>query len=528
MSEHYPLLSWCLGWPLLGSLLLVLVKSPVWAKRLVLLVAGIELLLCLLILQGFNSDYAGFQWQEDYPWIPGLNIHYQLGVDGISILFLPLTAWVTLMALLSGWNSVRYLNRFHLALLLILESATLGVFTALDLTLFFLFWELTLPPIFFLIGLWGSGPDRRYAAMKYTLYMLFGGVPLLFAIVLLAINHAAMTGGTVPQDLSFSLPVLLNTPIPTDLQTLIFGLLFLGFAVKAPLIPFHTWLPTVAMAAPAQLTAVLVGLKLGLYGIIRFAIPLVPVVALQHRWLLAIIGVVTLVYAALIALQQTNLRSLLAYASISHVGLVLVSIVSFNLPGIQGAVMQLVNFGLVASSLMLIAGMIQQRLGSTDLLHLGGLAKPMPRLTTLFFLFALSSIGVPLTNGFPAEILMFIGILQSFPALALVVLFAAVIAAAYVLGFVRRGLFGPVIHQTVAVVQDLRPRELGLLIVPALLVLAVGFYPAGLLSSQEASLNKWVQGLRQPLMSDTQAKIPVDTTKSDLAVSRYDGVTNKK
>jgi NADH-quinone oxidoreductase subunit M len=504
MSENFPLLSSCLGWPLLGSLLLVLVKNPLWARRLALLVASIELLLCLLVLQGFNPEYAGFQWQEDYLWIPGLNIHYQLGVDGISILFLPMTAWVTLMALLSGWNSVRYLSRFHLALLLILESVTIGVFTSLDLTLFFLFWELTLPPIFFLIGLWGIGPERRYAAMKYTLYMLFGGVPLLFAIILLAMNHASISGGKVPQDLSFSLPVLLNTPIPTEMQAVIFGLLFLGFAVKAPLMPFHTWLPTVAMEAPAQLTAVLVGLKVGLYGIIRFAIPLVPMVAMQHRWLLAIIGAVTLVYAALIALQQTNLRSLLAYASISHVGLVLVSIVSFNLPGIQGAVMQLVNFSVVASSLMLIAGMIQQRLGSTDLLHLGGLAKPMPRMTTLFFLFALSSIGVPLTNGFPAEILMFIGVLQSFPALALVALFTAVIAAAYVLSFVSRGLFGPIVHQSVATVEDLRPRELAMLILPALLALALGLYPAWLLSCQEKSLNVWLGHLHQSKLTIVQ------------------------
>lgn len=505
MSEHFPLLSLCLSWPLLGSLLLVFVKNPVWTKRLVLLVASIELLLCLLVLQGFNTENAGFQWQEDYLWIPGLNIHYQLGVDGISILFLPMTAWVTLMALLSGWNSVRYLSRFHLALLLILESVTIGVFTALDLTLFFLFWELTLPPIFFLIGLWGIGPDRRYAAMKYTLYMLFGGVPLLFAIILLAMNHASISGGTVPHDLSFSLPVLLNTPIPSGMQAVIFGLLFLGFAVKAPLMPFHTWLPTVAMEAPAQLTALLVGLKLGLYGIIRFAIPLVPMVAMQHRWLLAIIGAVTLVYAALIALQQTNLRSLLAYASVSHVGLVLIGIVSFNLSGIQGAVMQLVNFSMVASSLMLIAGMIQQRLGSTDLLHLGGLAKPMPRMTALFFLFALSSIGVPLTNGFPAEMLMFIGILQSFPALALVALFTAVIAAAYVLGFVRRGLFGPIVHKAVADVQDLRSREIAVLVLPALLALALGLYPAWLLSCQEASLSAWLGYLHQSKSMIVQA-----------------------
>ena len=500
MNDSLPLLSMCLVWPLLGVMLLALVKNPQWAKRLTLLVALIELGISLWVVQRFNPEYSGFQLVEDYSWIPGLKCHFELGVDGISVMFLPMTAWVTLMALLAGWNSVQHLSRFHLAMLLILESITIGVFTALDLVLFFLFWELTLPPLFFLIGLWGIGAERRYAAMKYTLYMLFSGVPLLFAIILLALNHAQLTGGNIPQDLSFSLPILLNTPIANHTQELIFFLLLLGFAVKAPLIPFHTWLPTVAMEAPAQISALLMALKLGVYGIVRFAIPLAPVAAQEHRWLLAIMGCVSLVYAGLIALQQTNLRRLLAYSSISHVGLVLLGIASFTLQGLQGAVMQLLNFSVVASSLMLIAGMIQQRLGSNDLVHLGGLAKPMPRLTMMFFLFALSSIGVPLTNGFPAELLILLGTLQSFPALALVVLFAAVIGAAYVLGFIRRGLLGPVTQQAVARLQDLRPRELILLAIPALLVIWLGVYPQWLLSQQERTLTLWLQHSRQPVV----------------------------
>ena len=498
MIEPFPLLSLCLIWPLLGALLLAFIENPVGAKRWALSVAGLEVGFCLLVIRAFNPNYSGFQLQEDYLWITSLNVHYQLGVDGISVLFLPMTAWVTLMALLAGWNSIQSLSRFHLALLLALESITIGVFTALDLTLFFLFWELTLPPLFFLIGLWGIGAERRYAAMKYTLYMLFGGVPLLFGMILLALNHAELAGGAIPQDLSFSLPVLLQTPLAHDAQNLIFFLLLAGFAVKAPLIPFHTWLPTAAMEAPAQITALLTALKLGVYGIVRFAIPLAPTAATEHRWLLAILGSITLVYAGLIALQQTNLRRLLAYSSISHVGLVLVGIATFSLQGLQGAMMQLLNFTLVASSLMLIAGMIQQRLGSTELIHLGGLAKPMPRLTVLFFVFALSSIGVPLTNGFPAELLILLGILQSFPALALVALFIAVISAAYVMGFVRRGLFGPVGYPAVAGLQDLRRRELCILALPALLVLWLGLYPQWLLSQQESALVLWLQRLHQP------------------------------
>lgn len=505
MNETFPLLTLCLGWPLLGALALAFVRHLPTAKGLALGVAGIELLLTLLVVKQFNPDYGGFQLLEDYAWIPGLNIHYQVGVDGISLWFLPMTALLTVMALLAGWNTVRHLTRFHLALLLILESVTLAVFTALDLALFFLFWELTLPPIFFLIGLWGIGAERRHAAMKYTLYMLFGGVPLLFAIILLALNHAHLTGGAIPQDLQFSLPILLNTPLGLAEQELIFLLLMLGFAVKAPLLPFHTWLPSVAMEAPTQISALLMALKLGVYGFIRFAIPLAPEAAMQHRWLLAILGASTMIYAGLIALKQTNLRRLLAYAGISHVGLVLVGIVSFTLQGLQGAVMQLLNFSIVAGSLMLIAGMIQQRLGSNELVHLGGLAKPMPRLTVLFFLFVLSSMGVPLTNGFPAELLLFIGTLKTYPALSVVVLFAAVVGAGYCLNFVRRGFFGPILHAEVAGMQDVRVREFLLLLVPACLVLLLGMWPQSLLSSQEATLTVWLRRFHQPVILLTHA-----------------------
>lgn len=500
MTDSFPLLSLCLAWPLVGALSMAFIGELRLAKRGALLFAGLELVFTVVAAYCFNPNNAGFQLQEDHPWIPSLNIHYQLGVDGISILFLPMTAMLTLMALLAGWNSVQHLNRFHLALMLMLESVTIGVFTALDMALFFLFWELTLPPIFFLMGLWGIGAERRHAAMKYTLYMLFGGVPLLFAIIMLAINHVHSVGGAIPQDLAFSLPTLLNTPMAAQAQGVVFLLLMLGFAVKAPLLPFHTWLPTAAMEAPTYLSALLVGLKLGLYGMIRFAIPLAPSAALEHRWLLAIVGAVTLIHGALIALRQTNLRRLLAYSSISHVGLVIVGITAFNLQGLQGAVMQLLNFGIVAGSLMLMAGMIQQRLGSNDLLHLGGLAKPMPRLTVLFFLFGLSSIGVPGSNGFPAELLLFVGILQAYPALAIVALFGAVLAAAYLLGFVRKGFWGPVVHDSVRICEDLRPRELALLALPALLVLMLGLYPHGLLSSQETTLTAWLQRLHKPTL----------------------------
>ncbi len=505
IDNGFPLLSACLAWPLIGALMVMFIRNRAHARIAALSISLAELALTIAVAVLFDSENGGFQFTEDAAWIPSLNVRYQLGIDGISVLFLPITALLTSMSILAGWNSVQRLQHFHLALLLTLESITIGVFTALDLALFFLFWELTLPPLFFLIGLWGVGARRREAAMKYVLYMLFGGVPLLFGIILLAFNYAELHGG-LPQGLSFSLPTLINSGVPSASQDSIFLLLLIGFAVKAPLVPLHTWLPTTAMEAPPQIAALLLGLKLGVYGLIRFAIPLTPAAAQDNRWLLGILGAITLVYGALLALQQSNLRRLLAYAGISHVGLVVMGIASFNIQGMQGAVMQLLNFGIVAGSLMLIAGMLQQRLGSNELLHLGGLAKPLPRLTTLFFLFALSSIGVPGLNAFPAELLLILGALEAYPTLAVTALFAAILAAAYMLIFMRNAFLGPIKQLDVTKASDLIGREMVILLLPALLAVLLGIAPQWLLSIQEVTLQRWLQQQHTPVLLRADTK----------------------
>ena len=322
--------------PLLGAIVTGASGNTRLAKQIAVSVAGLELVLTVFAVFTFNAAVGDFQLVEHYAWIPSLNIEFFVGIDGISVLFLPMSALLTLMTIIASWNSVQHLGRFHFALLLALEGVTMGLFSALDMMLFFFFWELTLPPLFFLIGLWGIGPERRNAATKYILFMLFAGVPLLFAIILLAINHATETGVSIPEGLSFSLPVLLKTPLPGNLQEIVFLLLLLGFAVKAPLAPFHTWLPTAAMEGPTHTTALLTGLKLGVYGIIRFTMPLAPSAAVEYSWVLGILGAITLIYSALIALQQTNLRRLLAYASVSHVGLVIIGIASLNMQGHSG------------------------------------------------------------------------------------------------------------------------------------------------------------------------------------------------
>jgi NADH-quinone oxidoreductase subunit M len=503
---NFPLLSVLIIWPLLGAIVTGFASNKDRAKTIAAFFAVVELLGSLLALSWFNPDEVGeFQLVEHYAWMPRLNIEYLLGIDGISVLFLPMSAFVTLMALVASWNSVQHMASFHYSLLLALQGITIGVFTALDMVLFFMFWELTLPPIFFLIGLWGIGPHRRMAATKYTLFMLFGGAALLIAIVILALNSAPQVQGDAIK-LVFNLPQLLEQPLPDKLQGTVLLLLLLAFAVKTPLIPFHTWMPTVTMEGSPQMAAMLTGLKLGAYGIIRFTMPLAPSAAVEYSWILGDIGAITLIYGALIALYQTNLRRLLAYASISHVGLVIVGIASLNMQGIQGALFQLFNFTIVASSLMLIAGFIQHRLGSTECVHLGGLSKVMPKLTCFYFLFVLASIAVPGTSGFPAELLLIISALDAHPSLGIAALAAAVLSAAYMLDFTRKAFFGPIIHQTVRQCQDLRRRELLLLCAPALLVIVFGIFPNLILHTYQKTVDNWLSRiLEQPIDSDEVA-----------------------
>ncbi len=496
MSEaNFPLLSLIILLPFAGGLVTGVTRDIHLAKIIALTFAIFELFLTLIALQLFDSSVSGFQLSEKLSWISLLNVEYLLGIDGISILFLPASALLTIIAMLASWNSVSNSARFHFSLLLALQGATAGVFCALDMVLFFLFWELTLPPFFFLIGLWGIGSQRRGAAMKYTLFMLAGGVSLLLAIIILSANHAIHINGDIPQDLAFSLPVLLEVPLPDDLQTLVFLLLLFGFAVKAPLVPFHTWLPTAAMEGPTHIAALLTGLKLGVYGILRFTMPLAPVAAVEFSWILSVFGAATLIYGGLIALQQTNLRRLLAYASVSHVGMVMVAIASLNMQGIQGAIFQLLNFSLIASSLMLIAGFIHHRLGSTEAIHLGGLASITPRLAFFYFLFALASFGVPGTSGFPAELLMIIGALTSHAGLGAAALAGAILGAAYMLSFTRRAFFGPVVHVAVSRTHDLQTRELVLLCIPAFLILAFGFFPDTILNINQVASEAWLSRL---------------------------------
>lgn len=476
----------------LGAALTWLLPRPEWAKRIALATALIDLSISLAVLINFDPSQRGFQLVEQARWIPSLNIQYLVGVDGISLLFLPASILLFIGAILASWNSVTTLPRLYYSLLLVLETATLGIFCSLDTMLFFFFWELSLIPIYFLVSLWGIGPNRRYAAVKYILVMVAGGVPLLFGFILLAFAHTTNGGGLV-----FDLPTLLATPIPAKLQLAVFLLLLLGFAVKIPVFPLHTWLPLVAMEGPAAVIALLVGLKLGVYGLIRFAIPLAPEAALQMHWLLVALGTMGVIYGAVAALAQTNLRRMLAYASLSHVGLVVLGIASFDLQGIQGSVLQLLNFTLAAGGGFLLIGALHHRIGSTDLLSLGGAARSMPLLASFFLLFGLAGMGLPGTSGFPAELLILLSIFKHHIGAGLAALFAMVLGAAYFFSLYRQAFFGPASNPVVADAMDLRPRELAIAVVFALIILAVGFYPAVVLDVIKPAGEAWVAQLQK-------------------------------
>jgi NADH-quinone oxidoreductase subunit M len=493
--NDFPMLSLMIFTLFVGAGLIWIVPDPRKARSIALVTALLDLVFTLIVVSGFDHNQAGFQFIEHRAWIPSLHINYHVGIDGMSILFLPLTVLLFVGVILASWTSVRSLPRLYYTLLLILESATLGIFCALDTMLFFLFWELTLVPIYFLISLWGIGPHRRYAAVKYTLMMLAGGVPLLFGFLLLAFNHAGLAGTGIPAGLVFDYPELLNTPLMPEMQSMVFFLLLLGFAVKAPLFPLHTWLPTVAMEGPASIAAIMTGLKLGVYGLIRFTVPLAPVAAQEYHWLLTGLGVVAILYGALVALNQTNLRRMLAFSSLSHVGLVVLGIASFTLQGIQGALFQLMNFTFVAGGIFLLAGLLHHRIGSTDIISLGGASRSMPLLSAFFFLFGLASIGIPGTSGFPAEFLLILSALDTHTGAGLAALVGIILSAAYFLGIYRRAFLGPVRGPVVADALDLRRRELLIAVVFCSLFLGAGVYPNGVLDMTRAASEKWIGGL---------------------------------
>ncbi|HIO97085.1 MAG TPA: NADH-quinone oxidoreductase subunit M [Leucothrix sp.] len=478
--------------PWLSILLLILplgaaltIFAPEAKARLVALATHIVVFfVSLMIVFNFDSNLSGFQLVEKYPWISSLNIHYFIGVDGISILFLPATALLFMMVTLSSWNNIQTLRRTYFALILILEFAILGVFSAIDTVLFLFFWETTLIPLYFLLSLWGVGANRRYAGMKYVLFMMTGGLPIAFAFVLLAIQP----DGSYIFDYTLLVKVAGDNPY----QSVIFFLLLFGFGIKTPLFPMHTWLPVLAQEGHPGTIATVVGLKLGAYGLLRFTVPMAPDAAHTFQWLLIALGIIGVIYGAVAALSQTNIRRMLAFSSLSHVGMVVLGIATFSIQGIQGAVFQLLNLTMVAGGLFLLTGFLLQRIGSTDIISLGGVAKTMPLLTSFFFFLGLANMGVPGTSTFPAEFLIIISALDKYTGVGLAALFGIILGAAYFLSIFRKSFLGECKNEIVADAVDLKPRELFIAFIMSAIVLIVGLYPQLVLGVIEQASQGWL------------------------------------
>lgn len=473
--------------PLAAAALLWLL--PVRATRLVVAASMLlSLALATAVLLAFAPAGERFQLVERAPWIGSLNIHYLVGVDGLSVLFLPAGALLFLGALVACWNSVRQAPRLHYSLLLLLQTATLGIFCALDTVLFFVFWEATLLPLYFLLGRWGATAGAGPAAGRYFLIMLAGGVPLLLAVIVLASSLPAA---------AFDLRLLLAQPLPHALQLPVFLLLLLAFGLKVPLVPLHTWLPQLALAAPGSLTALLVGLKVGAFGLVRFAVPLAPQVAQELHWLLAGLGTLAILYGAVGMLAQSNLRVGLAYASICHVGLAVLGLASFTAQGAQGAISLLLSFSVASGGAFLLLEFLRQRTGSTDIHALGGAARSMPLLASGFLICGLAGVGMPGTSSFPGEFMLIIAALHSHTGAGLAALFGLAIAAGGFLSLYRRAFFGPVVRPAVAQARDLRRREWLVLLALIGLIVGIGVYPGPWIEIVRPAAEAWAAGLQR-------------------------------
>lgn len=498
----FPVLTALVVVPLLVVAALALVRSERALRPVAFGGATVELALALLVIGRFRTDGPEFQLAEQVPWIDALGASYHVAVDGVSVLFLPLTALLVLLVVGASAGTVRYQPKPYLMAVLCFEAVAMGVFVAVDLLVFFVFWELLLVPTFVLLKTWGTGSDRAGAGVRYVLFMLTGSAALLVGFILLALNHRRETAGG---ELSFDLFDLLAVNVPAGTQTTVFVLLALAFALKAPLFPFHGWMPTALTDGPIGVAVLLAGLKMGVYGFLRFVMPLVPDAFAEWSWLIAVLGVVAVLYGALIALVEPNLRRLLAFASVSHAGMAMLGLASLNTQGVQGALFLVVNVGLTSTAMLLVAGFVEHRIGDTDVAALGGIAQRAPALALFGLVAGLGVMSLPGTSGFPGEFLVLLGAFDRHGWIALVAVVTVILTAAYVLVFLERAFHGRVTSPVVDGMSDLRPREAAAALVIATAIMVFGFFPGLLLDVTAGSVDDLVQRIEVGAETTTPA-----------------------
>ena len=430
---------------------------------------GLEFVATLLILTRFDASAGEMQLVDRLPWIKAVGAQYLLGVDGISLLLVLLTSLLTFVATLSSWGAVKGRVKEFYVFLLLLETGMIGVFLALDLLLFYVFWEVVLVPMYFLIGIWG-GERRLYAAIKFFLYTLFGSVAMLIGILVLRAAHHTF---------DWTAMIAAGPVISPALQGWIFLAFFLGFAIKVPMVPFHTWLPDAHVEAPTAASVLLAGvlLKMGAYGFLRFSLPLLPDAARRYAPAMAVLALVAIVYGALVSLMQKDMKRLIAYSSVSHMGFVMLGLFALTPMAAKGAVLQMINHGLSTGALFLIVGVVYERRHTRLIAEFGGLSSRMPVYAAVFLVMAMSSIGLPGLNGFIGEFMILMG---TFPVSWLWTAVAAtgiVLGAAYMLWLYQRVMFGKIVQPANESLRDLTVREFATFLPLIVLVFWIGIFP---------------------------------------------------
>lgn len=455
-------------------------KNAALARILALVGAVLGFLVCIPLYSGFVHDTSDMQFVETYDWIRRFNIHYQVGVDGISVLFVLLTAFFTPLVVLAGWKVIEKRVAQYMASFLIMSGVMIGVFTALDAMLFYVFWEAMLIPMFLIIGVWG-GANRVYAAVKFFLYTLLGSLLMLVALIYLY----NLSGG------SFAILDFHQVAIPMNAQILMFIAFFFAFAVKVPMVPVHTWLPDAHVEAPTGGSVVLAAimLKVGAYGFIRFSMPILPDASHYLSGVMITLSLIAVVYIGLVALAQTDMKKLVAYSSISHMGFVTLGFFIFNAYGIEGGLLQMISHGFVSGALFLCIGVLYDRMHSRNIADYGGVANTMPVFAAFFMLFAMANAGLPGTSAFVGEFTVILGAMQANFWYAFAAASTLIFGAAYTLWMYKRVIFGAIANEHVAKLTDITLREKLIFTILAITVLGMGLYPLPFSEMMHASVN---------------------------------------
>jgi NADH-quinone oxidoreductase subunit M len=508
------LLSLIVFLPLAGALLVLAAggrgdrpdREPL-VRMIALVTSLVTFAATLALWWGFDPAGPVFQFEEQYAWIPELGIQYYIGVDGISLLLIVLTGFLTPIALLSSWESVHRNVKAFSFFLLALETAMIGVFAAIDLFLFYVFWDAMLIPMYFLIGIWGY--ERRvYAAVKFILYTMAGSVLMLVAIIALAVAHAGATG-----EPSFNLLDLYGLELSESFQVWGFLAFAVAFAIKVPLFPFHTWLPDAHVEAPTAGSIILAGvlLKMGGYGLLRFAFPLFPEAALYFAPFLATLAVVGIIYGALVAMVQPDMKKLVAYSSVSHLGFVVLGLCALNVQGVQGSVFQMLAHGVSTGGLFMIVGMLSDRRHTRLISEFGGLKAVTPNLVRAFLLITLASIALPLTNGFIGEFLILLGAFQWNARLASFAATGVILSAVYMLWMFQRVNYGPLTREENRTLPDLSRREWAMVVPIGFMAVFMGVLPNVFLHPMEPSVHRLIERVtgRPPAQVERMPAVPV-------------------